>query len=314
MNMLKRSIISFVLCLTITGTSLAQSTYKYIIPTAPGTVSDLISRAIVDEYHKISKNKLDVENIPGGDFIIGINRFKSCKEPCLIATGTAVQITNFLTKTDLPYKIEDFEHVGWIGWFPNVIYVNANSDIKTLYDLRKKLENKQDITIAISDTVNQLNVAALHKKYSNKNTLRIINYKTSPQGLQDVINGSVDVAMVAPGTAILGASDAGLIRIIGSTHSSEINLGGQNIPSSQPVLETETFQSSQTLSITPGAKGEKYERLKAELLEAIRSKSVAEKLEKAYIIVDGSDGQRATQQLNRERQRANQFKSLLTLE
>jgi tripartite-type tricarboxylate transporter receptor subunit TctC len=311
MHKIKKIIVGILTSLAITSTSSAQSTYTYIIPTAAGTVSDLISRAIVDEYHKISKNKLDVENVPGGDFIIGINRFKSCKNPCIIATGTAVQITNFLTKTDLPYKIEDFDHIGWIGWFPNVIYVNANSNIKNLNDLKTKLENKEDITVAVSDSVNQLNVAALQDKYKNKNTLRIINYKTSVQGVQDVINGTVTMGIVAPGTAILGAAEAGLIKIIGSTHSSTINIGGQNISSSQPILETDTFQSSQTLSITPGAKGEEYEKLKSELLLAMRSKSVAEMLAKAHIVVDGGDGQYATQQLKRERERANQFKSSL---
>ena len=97
----------------VVGNAYSQKTYQYIIPTAPGTVSDLISRAIIDEYQKQTVNKIMLENIPGGDFIPAINRFKSCKTPCVIATGTAVQITNFLTKDNVPYSPEDFEHIAW---------------------------------------------------------------------------------------------------------------------------------------------------------------------------------------------------------
>ena len=296
----------------VVGNAYSQQTYQYIIPTAPGTVSDLISRAIIDEYQKQTGNKIMLENIPGGDFIPAINRFKSCKTPCVIATGTAVQITNFLTKDNVPYSPEDFEHIAWIGWFPNILYVNAKSNIKSLDDLKKAMDSKQDITIAVSDTVNIVNMMAIHDRYKNQDTFREINYKTSTQGLTDVIGGNVTMGLVAAGSAIIGAAENGLIRIIGSTYPTPITIGNQTIQPIGALLKTETFQSSQTLSITPGPKSAEFSQLKQDLLKTVRSKTVSATLVKAHIIVDGGDGEYATRQLESERKRAAKFHDRLS--
>jgi len=301
-----KKILAFLFCIFTVPSVMASDTYTWIIPTAPGTVSDLVNRSIAAEYEIITGNRLIIENRPGGDFVVGLQRFKNCNDICIIGTGSSVQVVNPLLKKDWQFSDRDFDHVGFVGWIPNVFYVRADSPIKNLNDLRTSMIRDR-IKVGISDQISAVNIMSIHEKYKNKESLMMINYKTSVQALQDVISGQVTAGFSGPGEAIISAVESGKIRIIGSSHNQTITIAGVAIPPMGSELGIETFSANQVISITPGRDPRATAKLRKDLLMALRSERVSRVLIKANIQIDGGDGDYSTKIIKQYRQRIDKF-------
>lgn len=112
-------------------------TVTLLVPFAPGGPTDIIARILAESLGRSLKQTFIVENRPGaaGNIGMGIAARARPDGYTLLLTSTAIAVNPALYKK-LPYDpFKDFEPISELVDSPNVIVVNAKSDIKSIADL-----------------------------------------------------------------------------------------------------------------------------------------------------------------------------------
>lgn len=296
--MFKKFLLS-VLLVSVAMTVTAKE-YKFIIPNPPGSSSDIVARAIADEFQRLTGDVLVLNYHPGGDHIIAASKFKNEKKLSVSLGTTTMHVFNYATKEKLPYSESDFVHVGWIGWSPHVWYTKANGKFKTIQDVERALLQKEPINVAVDAMSTQANVLSLQKFHKNKgNGINMIKYKGSPESLAAVLGDQIDLANSSISPAIIENAQAGKIIILGTTHKSPLRIEGLPIiPRSSEIFKVKQFNGGFLVSLSPGFEGnDEFTKLKSNLLKTIQSAHVKELLSKILIEVDPMDEKTTTELL-----------------
>jgi len=270
--------------------AMASTTYNFIIPNPPGSSSDVVARAVAEEYAKISGNKLVIDYAPGGDHIVAANRFLAVTQPTVALGSTTMHVFNHVTKDSIPYKDSDFDHVGWIGWTPHVWYVRTASNYTSLNQVVTNMAKGQSINVGVDGLSTQANVMSIKRSRPDSASMQMIIYKGSPQVLADVLGGHVDIGVASLSSVIIDQAVAGNIRILATTNATPIVVAGQQIPVADRILGVEQFNGGFLLSVSSKFNTEENQKLKNDLFKAINSQSVKDALARINITVDGRDG------------------------
>jgi tripartite-type tricarboxylate transporter receptor subunit TctC len=284
-----KKIAAILLMASVTVVS-AATTYNFIIPNPAGSSSDVVARAVAEEYAKISGNKLVIDYAPGGDHIVAANRFLAVTQPTVSLGSTTMHVFNHVTKDSIPYKDSDFDHVGWIGWTPHVWYVRTASSYTLLSQVVDNMKKGQRINVGVDGLSTQANVMSIKRSRSDSVSMEMIIYKGSPQVLADVLGGHVDIGVASLSSVIIGQAAAGNIRILATTNATPIVVAGQPIPVADRILDVEQFNGGFLLSVSAKFDTEENQNLKRDLHRAINSPAVKEALARINITVDGRDG------------------------
>ena len=274
-------------CMLSVASTLAAE-YNFVIPNPPGSSSDIVGRAIADEYNRVTGNTLVFDYAPGADHLIAVAKFKNQSRLSVLLGSTTMHVFNYVYKDSIPYADSDFDHVGWIGWTPNVWYVRSDSPLRTLEDVNARLRSQQIITIGVDGLSTETNVIALKKHHPAGSAAEVIKYKGSPQALVDVLGGHIDLAIASISAVIVSNAEENKIRILASTNDTPIRVNASNVPSAQNILGVNQFNGGFLLSVSPGYNAES-QRLKDDLFKVINSAAVREKLAKINIEVSGRD-------------------------
>jgi tripartite-type tricarboxylate transporter receptor subunit TctC len=289
MSRLKQFFVAGILLLNC-ALAQASETYVFIVPNSPGTLSDTVARLVADEYKAMTGNTMVIDNVTGADGIIGITKFKNCKNTCVTVNGVAALVLNYYLKANLPYTRNDFDHVAWVGWVPNVWYTPVNSNIKNLEDVKTRLSKQIFTTVAHDFPSSAINIVALQKEYNNYTNFTRIPYKSSTQVMQDILAGQVDLAVGSANAGIYEQAKAGKIRIIGSTNPANISVIGQTIPTTMGFFgNAPQYQAAQVISISPGVKDAETEKLKRDILTILKLPKVIEKLRSMTLVVPANE-------------------------
>src|SRR5687767_14642367 len=76
---------------------------RFVVPTAPGTIQDILSRLIGPEMSKLLGQPVLVENKPGADFVIGYEHVAK-QVP---ADGYTIAAVNVATLAALPVTVKE---------------------------------------------------------------------------------------------------------------------------------------------------------------------------------------------------------------
>lgn len=216
----------------------AAKEYQIIVPSGPGSSSDVVSRAISDAYHEITGNNLLLEYAPGGDHIIAVNRLtNSSRRPTVLLGTTTMNVFNHVLKDDLSYSDKDFDYVAWIGWSSHVWYVSAASSLTTMKDLADALNKNATITVGTDALSTQVNVLSV----PNKKNLIMVKYKSSTATMTDVMGQHVDLGVSTLSQVILENVRTGRLRILGTTGAEPLVVDKNIIERSSPVLNARQF-------------------------------------------------------------------------
>jgi tripartite-type tricarboxylate transporter receptor subunit TctC len=290
------------LCLSA-SISWAASTYTLIVPNPPGSTSDLVARTIADEYTKATGNTIVFDYVNGAAGIIGVTKFKNCTTPCITVTGLAVHVLNYFQHDNLPYSGRDFDHVSWVGWSTNVWYVNFNSSIRNIDDLMTKVKNNEPINIGVEGPSSEINADSLKKMYPTATNINVVRFRGSAQLVTAVAGGHVDVGINSPGGATAGLETEGRIRFLGVTHSEPVMINGKLLQPVDKVFKAAQFDGAMMISVSVNhtSRHSEVEQLKKDLLTAVRSSAVKEKLSPLFIY-KGYDGSFAQPAIDRYKQ------------
>ncbi len=203
---------------------LAQSAYpnrplKLIVPLAAGGATDVVARIFAAKLGERLGQQIVVENRPGAEGLIGVDAaVKSAPDGYTLVLGSSTTLAaNLHLRKNLPFDpVRDLEPVSMAfqGFF-NIIVINPAvpaQNLKEFIALAKTQPGKIDYATATSGS----KICVEMFKTMAGIDLQMVNYKSSPQALNDVMGGQVQLVCEPVATALPNIK-AGRLRSLGVT-------------------------------------------------------------------------------------------------
>jgi tripartite-type tricarboxylate transporter receptor subunit TctC len=198
-------------------TEFPNRTVKFIVPTPPGTLIDLLPRMIGEKLSQQWGKSVVVENRAGAEQILGAE-YVARAEPdghTLLVTPPGPLVLDQWLDTKLAFDPAAFAPVTILAFVPNVLVVNAGTPFKSFQEwvaYAKANPGKLNYgspggaaQLAQADLMRQLGIQLVH-----------IPYQGMGPAINDLIAGHIQIMSAAVGT-ILPHVNAGEVRAIALT-------------------------------------------------------------------------------------------------
>lgn len=191
---------------------------KVIVPFPAGGSTDIVGRAIAEEYGKLWNTQVIVENKPGAGANVGME-FVARSEPdghTIMIAPIGMTINPHLYKS-VGYKLDDFTPVGLVVELPNLMTVPNSSPAKTVQEfIAHAKANPGKLTFASSGVGTSIHLSGeLFKKLAGIEMTHV-PYRGSSMAINDLMTGRVDV-MFDNITFMLPQVQGGQVRGLGVT-------------------------------------------------------------------------------------------------
>lgn len=168
---------------------------KMIVPFPAGGSTDIIGRAIAEEYGKLWGTNVIVENKPGAGANVGME-FVARSDPdghTILIAPIGMTINPHLYK-NVNYKLEDFTPVGLAIELPNLMTVPNASPAKTVQEfIAHAKANPGKLSFASSGVGTSIHLSGeLFKRLAGVE-LTHVPYRGSSMAINDLMTGRVDV-------------------------------------------------------------------------------------------------------------------------
>lgn len=192
---------------------------KLIVPLAAGGASDVVARIFAAKLGERLGQQVIVENRPGAEGLIGVDAaVKSAPDGYTLVLGSSTTLAaNFHLRKTLPFDpVKDLEPVSMAfqGFF-NILVIHPSVPAKNLKEfiaLAKSQPGKIDYGTATSGS----KICIEMFKSMAGIDLQMINYKSSPQALNDLMGGQLQIICEPVATAMPNIQ-AGRLRSLGVT-------------------------------------------------------------------------------------------------
>lgn len=175
---------------------------RFIVPIAPGSSGDTLTRAVADQMRAGSGAATFVENRPGADMVVGAQNLIASPADgySVMLVSSSTLIINPLMIKDLPYKVDDLMPLANFVSIPAVLVAAPGNRFKTMGDLLE-VARRQPGSVSIGVYGNSYRLGALDLARRAGVQFNLIPYKGAAQALSDVIGGSVDAILTDVGGA-----------------------------------------------------------------------------------------------------------------
>ncbi len=192
---------------------------KILVGTAPGGVSDLWTRSWTDEFSKILKVPVVIDNIAGASGLSSLIEAARAKpDGYTITYVTQSNVVGYAVSSRPAFDLfKDFIPIGAYGSFPTTVAVENSSPFKTyedLIDFAKKNPNKLKCGSAGATIISHFNFELL-KQYANVDII-MVPFKGSPPAVTALLGKHVDLLALSP-SALMGLMKAGRVRALLAT-------------------------------------------------------------------------------------------------
>jgi len=190
---------------------------KMILPFPAGSATDGVSRYIAAELQKGLGQPVVIENMPGADGIIAAQAAKRAAPDgyTLFVSTNSAHGVNSAIYTSLPYDPEkDFDPVAGFIQIPQLMVVRADfpaNDVASFVRLGQSRPAGKDLTFGSGNTSSR--VAAELVKLGGNVAMTEIPYKGTPQALQDLMGGQIDMFFSDP-FAAMGLIEGNKIKVL----------------------------------------------------------------------------------------------------
>lgn len=264
------------------GNSYAKD-IRVILPNPAGSTTDMLAKAIGEEYNKLTGDNMVITYAPGGSGAVAAVKFQNAEPNTVLIGITSLHIYNPVLKTGLPYKDSDFRYVAFVGYTPAMYISNPNSGIKTIDDLLNKLPKSDKPFIGGYAIAYNVSVNALKNAGKLAKNVDIVGHKGGPDILVNVLNGSVPVGLIGTTSNLIQLAKEGKINIIGSTHAEDIEIQGLKIPSVGKKLGVTQTTGGFMISLKPNADKKFATEFEANIKKVLLSDSVQATMKKYNI-------------------------------
>lgn len=255
----------------------ANGPIKVIVHAPPGTLGDVVVRALAAEMSQVLQRLTYVENRTGASGLIAMRAIARAKPDGLtIGLGTASTLgTSLLFTKDAEFDPKtDFAPIGMIGEMPFGLYVHAGTNLNSVKDLvsyarehPKKLSYGSDGVGSIQHLATELFAKTAGIEMTH------IPYKGASAFEADLITGRIQVSIAGSTYADKWTAD-GKIKLLAVTSAQRIN-GMRNIPSiAESGYPTYTSGSWFAFLAPKGTNPALIERYHAALVKALSAEAV----------------------------------------
>ena len=308
---LKQFTCGLAMLLGIAGAVMAQGSYptkavKLIVPLAAGGATDVVARIFAAKLGERLGQQVIVENRPGAEGLIGVDAaVKAAPDGYTLVLGSSTTLAaNFHLRKTLPFHpVKDLEPVSMAfqGFF-NILVINAAVPAKNLQEfiaLAKSQPGKLDYGTATSGS----KICVETFKVMAGIDLQMVNYKSSPQALNDLMGGQLQLICEPVATAMPNIL-AGRLRSLGVTsatpHPAAPNLATvaqEGLPGFEYSAWVGVFAPAQTPAAVIG-------RLEKDIAWVLNDPDTIKKVQAAGVEPMSGDAKALAKLLNAEIERA----------
>ena len=308
---LKQFTCGLAMLLGIAGAVMAQSSYptkavKLIVPLAAGGATDVVARIFAAKLGERLGQQVIVENRPGAEGLIGVDAaVKAAPDGYTLVLGSSTTLAaNFHLRKTLPFHpVKDLAPVSMAfqGFF-NILVINAAVPAKNLQEfiaLAKSQPGKLDYGTATSGS----KICVETFKVMAGIDLQMVNYKSSPQALNDLMGGQLQLICEPVATAMPNIL-AGRLRSLGVTsatpHPAAPNLATvaqEGLPGFEYSAWVGVFAPAQTPAAVIG-------RLEKDIAWVLNDPDTIKKVQAAGVEPMPGDAKALAKLLNAEIERA----------
>lgn len=225
MKSLTKTLCTFVLFACVYGgATFAQDTYpskaiKLIVPLGAGGATDVVARVVAAKLSQRLGQPVVVENRPGAEGVIGVNAgAKADPDGYTLVLGSSTTLAaNYHLRKSLPFHpVNDLAPVSMaLKDFYNVLVINPNVPAQNLKEfIAYAKANPGKINYGTA-TVGSKICMEMFRTMAGID-LKMISYKSSPQALNDLMGGQIQIVCEPVATSVPNIK-AEKIRSIGVT-------------------------------------------------------------------------------------------------
>ncbi len=263
---------------------------KYVVPFAPGGVSDAVARLVAQHLGERLGQPVVVENRAGVSGIVGTQVVaRSAPDGYTVMGGTITThaVNPFFTK-NLGYDpVADFAPVNLIGMVSNALVVPADSRFNSVAQLVAELKARPDsLTYGTAGAGTSQHLSGQLFQNITQTRMRQIIYKGGSQAMVDLVGGQIDMVFetVAAARPMI---DAKRVKVLGVTSSQPLaSLPGVPTLADAGAPKFE-MQSWQGMFVPAGTPRPIVDRLSREVAAIVALPAVQDKLRHLGVEPDG---------------------------
>ena len=251
---------------------------RLVVPSAAGGAPDVICRILTNELTKALGQPIVVDNKPGASGNIGMQElFRAAPDGYTLGYGNVGTLAiNKSLFAKLPYEPEKLVSVALLGYVQNALVVRSNlgvNNVKEFIALAKSKPGRLVMGSAGNGTTGHLG-GELFKSMAGVFLVHV-PYRGSPQAIQDLMGGQVDM-MFDNLSSIAPHIKSGRVKILGVSGRSRSPLFPE-IPTIGEVVPGYETTAWGGIVAPPGTPRDITIRLNGEINKVLGNAAVAEK-------------------------------------
>jgi tripartite-type tricarboxylate transporter receptor subunit TctC len=250
---------------------------KYVVPFAPGGLTDIMARIVAQKLNEAWKVPVVVENKAGGNAQIGAEQVaKGPSDGSQLLAITLTHAANVSLFPTAPYSFtKDLRPVALLAGSPMLIVVPANSPINTLQDLIKVSKTKT-LNAGTSGNGSPPHLTMALFNDLNKSKMTNVPYRGGALSMNDLVGGQLDVVFsnFPESIALVKGGKLKAIAICSLQRNPLVPDVPTVLEAGMPGLFVENWTAAMIHAKTPDAIVEKYSR---EIIKAMFTKDVEDR-------------------------------------
>jgi tripartite-type tricarboxylate transporter receptor subunit TctC len=180
-------------------------TITIVVPLAPGSGMDALVRLYADKLQTSLGKPVIVENKPGAALMLAAQYTQS--QPAdgytlMVNTSSAMAINLSLYKS-VPYDVKNFTPISFYVKSPFILVVNPGMPVKTVPELIKFAKDSPNpITFSSPGAGTALHLSGEYMKKTFGLNMTHVPYKSTPQSIQDIVAGHVQMSFAEAGASL----------------------------------------------------------------------------------------------------------------
>ncbi|MBV9347386.1 MAG: tripartite tricarboxylate transporter substrate binding protein [Pseudolabrys sp.] len=252
-----------------------------VVPLAAGSGMDTLVRLYADRLSSALGKPVVVENKPGAALMLAAQQVATSPPDgytLLVSTSSAMAINLALYKK-VNYEVKDFTPVSFYVKSPFILVVNPNlpaDNVPALIALAKKSEPALTYSSPGAGVAQHLSIEYMKNRFDLKMTH--VPYRSTPQSIQDIAAGHVQLGFAEAGASLPLIKD-GKLRALAVSSSSPL----PQLPDVKPFAEAAPAPGFEAVSwhmlfAPAGTPKEIVERLHAEMKKIMADPDMKKKV------------------------------------
>jgi tripartite-type tricarboxylate transporter receptor subunit TctC len=266
-------------CSVATADTYPSRRITVIVPFGAGSGTDGVARVITQRLAEVLKTAIVIENRAGANGTIGA--MAAARSPAdgytLFFGGSSTHAAAPSLLKSIQYSpTEDFVSIGRIGLFPYVLVINPGLEAKNVGEFVALAKAKPGaLSFAYANALGQLSGEMLKRQAGID--VQAVPYKSSPEGVTDVIAGRVSM-MITDLIATLALTRSGQLRAL-ATITKDRSALLSDLPSvSEQGLDFKNLSAWTGLFAPKGTPQDVVDRLSEALREVLAQPDIRRRL------------------------------------